>query len=73
VGAAERTRVDAEEQRALESVDRAHQAVKESFTRGVSAVYRVTIFIALLSLLVTLLLPEQPLRRGRGSTPAPME
>ena len=73
VGAAERTRVDAEEQRALESVDRAHQAVKESFTRGVSAVYRVAIFIALLTLLVTLLLPEQPLRRGRGSAPAPVE
>jgi EmrB/QacA subfamily drug resistance transporter len=73
VGEAERGRVDAEEARALESVDRAHQVVKESFTRGVSAVYRVAIFIALLAFLVTLFLPEQPLRRGRGPAPSSVE
>jgi len=69
-GAAERARVDAEETRALESVDRAQQALKESFTRGVSAVYRVAIFIALLAFLVTCFLPEQPLKRHRGPAPA---
>jgi MFS family permease len=72
VGAEERSRVDAEEWRALESVDRAHQAVKESFTRGVSAVYRVAIAIALLAFLVTLFMPEQKLRK-RGHAPASME
>ncbi|MFP2905634.1 MFS transporter [Pyxidicoccus sp. 3LFB2] len=72
-GATERARVDAEERRALESVDRAQQALKAAFTRGVSAVYRVAILIALLALLVTLFLPEQPLRRGAGPTPPPAE
>ncbi|WP_164010848.1 MDR family MFS transporter [Pyxidicoccus trucidator] len=70
VGATERARVDAEEQRALESVDQAWQALKASFTSGVSAVYRVAILIALLALGVTCFLPEQPLRRGRGPAPA---
>ncbi|MCP3136982.1 MDR family MFS transporter [Pyxidicoccus xibeiensis] len=72
--ASELARVQAEEQRALEAVDRAHLAVKESFTHGVSAVYRVAILIALLALLVTFFLPEQPMRRrGQGSAPAPMD
>ncbi|QSQ21338.1 MFS transporter [Pyxidicoccus parkwayensis] len=71
VSEAERARVDAEEQRALASVDRVHLVVKEAFTSGVSAVYRIAIGIALLAFLVTLLLPEQPLRTGRAS--APME
>ncbi|MFP2933527.1 MFS transporter, partial [Pyxidicoccus sp. 3LG] len=71
--AVERARVQAEEQRALESVDRAHLALKESFTRAVSAVYRVAILIALLALGVTFFLPEQPMWRGARSAPTPTD
>ncbi len=70
VAAAERARVDAEERRALEAVDRAQDALKEAFTGGVSAVYRVAILIALLALLVTWWMPEQPLRKDRSPAPA---
>jgi EmrB/QacA subfamily drug resistance transporter len=66
-----RERVDAEERRALESVDRMDLALKEGYTRGVSSVYRVAILIALAALLVTVFLPEQPMRRRQG--PAPLE
>jgi EmrB/QacA subfamily drug resistance transporter len=58
-----------EEQRALEAVDRVDQALKASFTRAVSSVYRVALLIALVALLVTLLLPEQRLRRTAGPGP----
>jgi EmrB/QacA subfamily drug resistance transporter len=63
------TRLEAKERRALESVDRVDQVLKEAFTRSVSAVYRVAILIALAALLVTALLPEQPLRWRQGSAP----
>ncbi|NPC84354.1 MFS transporter, partial [Pyxidicoccus fallax] len=66
-----RARLEAEERRALESVDRVDLTLKEAFTRGVSAVYRVAILIALLALAVTFFLPELPLRRRHD--PAPME
>ncbi|WP_163995697.1 hypothetical protein [Pyxidicoccus caerfyrddinensis] len=54
-------------------MDRAHLTVKEFFTRGVSAVYRVAIFIALLALLVTFFLPEQPMRRDQWAEPSGAE
>ncbi|AEI63558.1 MDR family MFS transporter [Corallococcus macrosporus] len=58
-----RAKVDAEERQALAAVDAADRALKTAFTRGVSAVYHVALFIALAALLVTLFLPEQHLRR----------
>jgi len=63
-------RVDARERSALEAVDRTSRALKESFTRAVSAVYHCALFVALLAFLVTLRLPEQPLQRGRKPVPA---
>ncbi|RKI44959.1 MFS transporter, partial [Corallococcus sp. AB049A] len=60
-----RARVDADEARALSTVDRVERALKESFTRATMAVYRFAIFVALAALFVTLLLPELPLRQGR--------
>lgn len=54
-------------------MDRAHLTVKESFTRGVSAVYPFAIFIALLALLVMFFLPEQPMRRGQRAEPSGAE
>jgi EmrB/QacA subfamily drug resistance transporter len=53
---------------ALATVDRGH-ATKEAFTRATSAVYRVCIAVALLALLVTVFLPERPLRRGHSPAP----
>ncbi|WP_208719181.1 MDR family MFS transporter [Corallococcus sicarius] len=65
-GAQARARVDADEAHALSTVDRVERALKESFTRATTAVYRFALFVALAALLVTLLLPELPLRRGPG-------
>jgi EmrB/QacA subfamily drug resistance transporter len=58
-----------EEQRALEAVGRVDSALKASFTRAVSSVYRVALLIALVALGVTLLLPEQRLKRTGGPAP----
>jgi len=66
-----RAKVDAEERQALAAVDAADRAVKESFTRGVSAVYHVALLLAVVALLVTLLLPEQHLRRRHRPGPPP--
>ncbi|RKH54548.1 MDR family MFS transporter [Corallococcus llansteffanensis] len=65
-GVQARARVDADEAHALSTVDRVERALKESFTRATTAVYRFSLFVALAALLVTLLLPELPLRRGPG-------
>ena len=57
-------RVDTAEEQALATVERVRQATKQAFTRATSAVYRMCIGVALLALLVTVLLPERPLRSG---------
>ncbi|NOK08680.1 MFS transporter [Corallococcus exercitus] len=67
-----RARVDADEARALSTVDHVERALKESFTRATMAVYRFAILVALAALFVTLLLPELPLRKG-GPSKAPAE
>jgi EmrB/QacA subfamily drug resistance transporter len=66
-------RLDEAERRAAAHVEQVSQATKEAFTRATSAVYRVCIAVALLALLVTVLLPERPLRRGPAPTAPPME
>ncbi|WP_342377741.1 MFS transporter [Myxococcus stipitatus] len=55
---------------ALAAVDRTDQALKEAYTTAVKAVYRCAILVALLAFLVTLRLPEQPLRRTRSQAAA---
>ncbi|MBJ6760699.1 MFS transporter [Myxococcaceae bacterium JPH2] len=64
-----RARVDADEQRALDTVDKVQRARKESFTQATRAIYRCAILVALAALLVTLAMPEQPLRRTREPAP----
>lgn len=44
-------------------------AMKEAFTVSIEHLYRVSLAIAALGLLVTLLLPELPLRRTPGAPP----
>ncbi len=56
--------LDAAEQRAGATVDKIGAALKVAFTDAISGIYRIALGIALLAFLVTLLLPELPLRRG---------
>jgi EmrB/QacA subfamily drug resistance transporter len=70
---AARARLDTAEREALATVDRVGLATKEAFTQATSAVYRMCIAVALLALLVTVLLPERPLRRGPAPTAPPLE
>ncbi len=66
-------RVDAAERQALAGVERMDRAMKEAFTRAISALYRLCILLALLALLLTVFLPEVPLRRTHGPAPLPAE
>ncbi|KFE68473.1 MDR family MFS transporter [Hyalangium minutum] len=51
---------------------RMDRATKEAFTQATSSVYRVAIWVTLVALVLTALLPERPLRRG-PMPPPPME
>ena len=64
--------LDAAESSALSTVEAVGAAFKQAFTDATARVYFVGIFFAVLGLLVTLLLPELPLRGG-ASTPPPIE
>ncbi len=54
--------LEAEKARAVAAVGEVEQALKDGFTRAISAIYRIAIVISLLSFLLTLFLPERPLR-----------
>jgi EmrB/QacA subfamily drug resistance transporter len=54
-------------------VDRLEHAMKEAFTQATASVYRIAIVVAVLALLLTVLLPERPLRRGPTPAPPPVE
>ena len=61
-------------QRAAEAnVDKVALAFKEAFTEAIESIYRITLLIAALGLLVLLALPELPLRKSNAPTPAPLE
>lgn len=70
---AEVARMDAEEQRALAAVERVDAAVKASFTRAISWLFRLCILLAVVALLLTVFLPEVPLRRTHTPSPLPAE
>jgi hypothetical protein len=59
-----------EEARAVAAVGEVEQAMKDGFTRAISAIYRIAILISLLSFLLTLFLPERPLRGTNAPLPA---
>lgn len=63
------SRLRAEEARTLAAVDEVGQALKEGFTEAISAIYRIAIFISVLGFLLTLFLPERPLRRTNAPLP----
>ena len=61
-------------QRATEAtVDKVGQAFKEAFSEATRDIYRITLVLALLAFLVTLALPELPLRTTHGAAPPPLE
>ncbi len=57
----------------LAAVDSVGAALKASFTDAITGVYRVTLVLAALALLMTLRLPQVPLRKGPGGPPAAAE
>ena len=64
-------RRDAAEKQALDAVERIGNALKNAFTAAIRHVYQVSILIALLALLITLMLPELPLRKTNAMGPPP--
>jgi EmrB/QacA subfamily drug resistance transporter len=62
--------LDAVEPKALALIDETGYAFKQAFTEAISRIFQVSILIALLALLVTLWMPELPLRSGEAPTPA---
>ncbi|MDP2345368.1 MAG: MDR family MFS transporter [Deltaproteobacteria bacterium] len=61
---AARSRLDAAEETALSTVTKVGAAIKRAFTDAITRIYFVGIFFAFLGFLVTLSLPELPLRGG---------
>jgi EmrB/QacA subfamily drug resistance transporter len=62
----------AAERTATETIERVGAAVRAAFTEAISCIYLVALIIAALAFLVTLTLPEVPLRKG-GPRPPPIE
>ena len=58
---------------AEESVDTVALAYKQAFTESIEILYRATLLIAALALLVILALPELPLRKSNAPSPAALE
>ncbi len=61
------------QQAAEATVDRVGLAFKQGYTDAMRAIYRITLLIAVLALLVTLTLPELPLRKSNERPPAMVE
>ena len=55
------------------TVDKAALAFKEAFSEATRDIYRITLLIAVLAFLVTLALPELPLRKTHGPQPPTLE
>jgi hypothetical protein len=63
------SRLEAEEAQAVAAVGEVEGALKDGFTRAISAIYRIAIVISVLGFLLTLFLPERPLRRSNAPLP----
>jgi MFS family permease len=55
-------RLEAAEAQAVAAVEQVEHSLKQAFTRAISAIYRIAVLLALLAFLLTLFLPERPLR-----------
>jgi EmrB/QacA subfamily drug resistance transporter len=54
---------------ALGAIDKVYEAFKRAFTDSIKLIYQVGIAIAVLGTILTLLLPELPLRKSHGHAP----
>jgi EmrB/QacA subfamily drug resistance transporter len=57
----------------LPAIDKLELALKESFTDGITTVYKLGILIAILGFLITLAIPELPLRKAGSFGPPAAE
>jgi EmrB/QacA subfamily drug resistance transporter len=57
----------------LPAIDKLEVALKESFTDGITTVYKLGILIAILGFLITLAIPELPLRKAGSFGPPATE
>lgn len=72
VAAKVKAQLDAQRPRLHAAVDAAGAAIKEAFTQSILVVYRVALVLAVLALLLTVFLPQLPLRTSMGSAPPPI-
>ncbi|WP_233262234.1 MDR family MFS transporter [Vitiosangium sp. GDMCC 1.1324] len=63
------SQLQAEETRVMDAVAEVEQAQKEGFTRAISAIYRLAILVSVLGFMLTLFIPERPLRRTNAPLP----
>jgi MFS family permease len=66
-----RAQLDAEKSRLFAAVDAAGLAVKEAFTQSIHVVYQLALLLTALAFLLTLKLPQHPLRTSLGSDASP--
>ncbi|MFO0601421.1 MAG: MDR family MFS transporter [Myxococcaceae bacterium] len=64
--------IDAQRPKIAATLDAVDLALKEGFTVAVSQVYRLALGLAVLALLLTLMLPQIPLRKTQGLAPPPV-
>jgi EmrB/QacA subfamily drug resistance transporter len=67
------TGLDEAKNKILPAIDKLENALKESFTDGITTVYKLGVLIAILGFLITLALPELPLRKAGGFGPPAAE
>lgn len=65
-----RAEIESRKPKLFAAVDAAGAAVKESFTQSILVVYRVALVLAVLAFLLTLRLPQLPLRTTMSTVPA---
>lgn len=62
-----------QQEAALATVDRVSDAFKDAYTIAIARIYRFALWIALAGLLITLLIPERPLRKSQIATTTVLE
>ncbi|MDP1827459.1 MAG: MDR family MFS transporter [Archangium sp.] len=68
-----RAEIEARKPKLFAAVDAAGAAVKEAFTQSILVVYRVALVLAVLAFLLTLRVPQLPLRTTMSAAPASPE
>jgi EmrB/QacA subfamily drug resistance transporter len=65
-------RLDQTKTASLDGIDRLEQASKQAFTQAISGMYRISSLIILLGFLITLFMPEIPLRKSNQNEHVPI-